>query len=90
MISFEFDFSKGIRYKGRIILQHFSEIFETTSKFVIAFVRLILGKVQVDGFTGAQQKTDTRYEFGLKIILKGLGCKLRFLQLFLIDFPSNK
>ena len=29
-----------------------SVTFETTRKFLIVFVRLVLGKVQVDGFTG--------------------------------------
>ena len=47
----------------------------TTSKFVIIFVRLILGKFGFDGFAGFQQKIDVRYEFGLKVILKDLGCK---------------
>ena len=43
-------------------------IFETTSKFLIVFMRMILGKVQVDGFT----KPDMRYKLGLKVVLKGL------------------
>ena len=34
------------------ILQPSSVTFQTISKFVIAFVRLILAKVVVDGFTG--------------------------------------
>ena len=48
----------------------FSVIFETTSKFLFAFVRLILARVGVDGFTGPRQEIDVRYEFGLKVILK--------------------
>ena len=38
-------------------------IFETTTKFLIVFVRLILGKVWVDGFPGPQREIDVRYEF---------------------------
>ena len=54
---------------------HFSVAFETTGKFLIVFVRLILGKVGVDGFTGPRRESDIRYEFDLKVVLKGLGCK---------------
>ena len=56
-------------------------IFQATSEFVIAFVRLILVKV---GLT-----VDVRYEFGLKVVLKGLGCKQRLLQSILIEFLSS-
>ena len=49
--------------------------FETTSKFVIVFVRLILIKMGVDRFTGPGLKIDIKYELGLKVILKDLGCK---------------
>ena len=45
------------------------------SNFVIAFARLIFGKVGVDRFTWPGQETDIRYEFNLKVILKSLGCK---------------
>ena len=31
-----------------------------------------------------------RYESDLKVTLKGVGFKYRFLQLFLIEIPSNK
>ena len=44
--------------------------FSKQSKFVIAFVRLILEKVAVNGFTRSRRKIDGRYEFGLKVILK--------------------
>ena len=54
---------------------HFSVSFETTSKFLIAFVRLILGKEKVDRVTGLRRETDIRYEFDFKIIFKGSGCK---------------
>ena len=74
---------------NRDYCSHFSVIFEVTSKCLIVFVRLMLGKVKVDGFTGPRRKIDMRYEFGLKVILKGLGCKYRFLQSFLTEFPSN-
>ena len=57
MISFEFYFPKEVRCKGgnRDYYNHSSVIFETTSKFVIAFVRLTLEKVWVDGFTVPQR-----------------------------------
>ena len=48
-------------------------IFETTSKFPIAFLRLVSGKVWVDVVTGPRRVLDMRYEFDSKIILKGLG-----------------
>ena len=48
--------------------------FETVT-FLIIFIKFILGKVEVDGFTGPQQESDIRYEFDLKVMLKGLGCK---------------
>ena len=65
-------------------------IFQTTRKYSIACVRLILGKVWDDGFTGPQRETDARYEFGFKLILKNLGCIYISFQPFLIEFPSNK
>ena len=49
--------------------------FEIAGKFLIAFVRLILGKVGVDVFTGPRRESDVRYEFDLKVVLKGLGWK---------------
>ena len=51
-------------------------------------MKLILGKVRVDGFNGSQSEVDIRYEFCLKVILKGLVCKQELLLLFLIEFPS--
>ena len=41
-------------YKGgnRDYCSHLSLTFEKTGKFLIVFVRLILGKVRVDGITG--------------------------------------
>ena len=49
--------------------------FETADKFLIVFVRLMLGKVGVDGFSGPQRESDIRNEFDLKVVVKGLGCK---------------
>ena len=54
---------------------HISVTFETTGKFVIVFVRLILRKLGVDGFTGPRRESGIRYEYDLKVVLKGLGCK---------------
>ena len=50
-------------------------IFETTSKFLIAFLKLILGKKGYDGFTELQREYDVRYEFDFKVDLEGLGSK---------------
>ena len=50
-------------------------IFETESNFLIAFLRLILGKVEVDGFAGPRLEIDIRYEFDFKMFLKDLLCK---------------
>ena len=44
-------------------------IYEIKSKFLVAFVKLILGKVGVDGFTGPQQEEDITYDFSIKVIL---------------------
>ena len=38
----------------------FSLTFETADKFLIVFVKLILGKRGVDGVTGLQSETDIR------------------------------
>ena len=46
-------------------------IFETTTKFVIVFVKLILGKEALDGFIGSRQKTEIRYELGFNPNLDG-------------------
>ena len=54
-------------------MQPFFVIFERTSKFVIVFVRLIFGKVWIDGFTGARREIDIRYEFDMKVTVKGLA-----------------
>ena len=62
-----------MRYKDFAAI--FLVIFQTTRQFDIACVRLILGKVGVDGFTGPRYETSVRYEFGFKVILKGLGRK---------------
>ena len=58
-----------------IICSHFSVTFETTRKFLIVFVRLIMGKVGVDVFTGPRLESNIRYEGDLEVVLKGLGCK---------------
>ena len=39
---------------------HILVTFEVTGKFVILFVRLILGKVGVDVFTGPGRESDVR------------------------------
>ena len=61
--------------RNRDYCSHFSVMFKTTAKFLIAFVRLILGKAGADGVTGRQREIDIRYEFDFKVVLKGLGYK---------------
>ena len=60
---------------NRDYYSHISVTFEATDKFLIVYVRLILGKVGVDGFTGPRRESDIRHECDLKVLLKGLGCK---------------
>ena len=54
---------------------HYSLTFETAGKFLIDFVKWILGKVSVEGVTRLRRDIDIRHEFDLKVILKSLGCK---------------
>ena len=42
------------------VIRHFSVVFDTASKFIIAFATLILRKVGVDRRTGPQRKGDVR------------------------------
>ena len=50
------------RYKGgnRDYFSHFSVTFEKAGKFIIVFVRVVLGKEAVDGFTRPQQENNVR------------------------------
>ena len=57
----------------------FSVIFETTNKFSIAFVTVILGKKGVDRVTAPRRGNDVRYEFDLKLILKGFRVQIEIL-----------
>ena len=61
----------GYKNGNRNYCSHFSETFETTGKFLIVFLILMLGKVEVDGFTGPQPERDIRYEFEFEGIVKG-------------------
>ena len=84
---YEFDFEivwKTLRCTWRI-LQLFSVVFQTTTKFVIVFVRLILGKVEVDGFNGSRQKTDFRSEF-----LKGFIVKIEIIAMTFVWISKQK
>ena len=45
---------------NRDYYSYFLVTFETTGKFVIVLVRLILGKLGVDAFTGPRQENDVR------------------------------
>ena len=58
---------------NRDYCSHFSVALETTGKFLIVFVRLILGKVGLGRFAGPRRESGIRYEFDLKVVLKGLG-----------------
>ena len=43
--------------------------------FQFFVLRLVFGKVEVDGVTGPRQETDIGPESDLKVMLKGLGYK---------------
>ena len=45
---------------NRDYYSHILVTFETTGKFLIVFVRLILGKVGLDGFTAPRRESDVR------------------------------
>ena len=66
---------EGLRVQIEVIAATFKVIFQAASKFTIAFVRLILGKIEFDGFTRPQHETYVRYEFDFKVILKRLEPK---------------
>ena len=66
---------QGYKRGNRDYCSHFSVTFETTGKFLIVFVRLIMGKKEVYRFTGTRQEGDIRNEFELKVLLRGLKCK---------------
>ena len=80
---------KGYNSRNRDYCSHFLVTFETTGKFLIVFVRLILGIVGFDVFTQLPRESDIRYEFELKILLKGLECQQRFFDPFLTERLSN-
>ena len=67
-------------------MQPFFIDFQTISKFVIAFVRLIFGKVGFDELTRPGQEIDIRYEFDLKVILKSLGANRDSCSRFRFNF----
>ena len=50
-------------------------IFEATGKIVTVCVRLMLGKLGVNEFTGPRQEIDVSYGFDFWFALKTLGCK---------------
>ena len=52
--------NQGYNGGNRDYFSHFLLTFETTVKFLIVFVRLILGNVGVDVFTGSRRKSDVR------------------------------
>ena len=51
-------------------VSHFLVTFQTTSKFPIVFVSLILGRVRFDVISGPRREIDISYEFDLKVILR--------------------
>ena len=51
---------QGYKGENRDYCNHFSVTFGTTVKFLIVFVRLILGKKGVDVFTGPQRERDVK------------------------------
>ena len=76
------------RYQDANIIycSHFLVIIEATSKYVIVFVRLILGKAWVD--SGPKQEIDLRCKFNLKVLLKELGCRHCFSN-FWLNFQAT-
>ena len=69
---------------------HFSVIFETTSKFVIVFCKIVIGKSGRWRIYRATTKDWRQLWTDFKSVFKGLLCKQRLLHSFLIKFPSNK
>ena len=65
---------QGYKDGKRDYCSHFSVTFETIGKSLIIFVRIILGKMGVDGSTEPRRESDIKYDFYLKTILKDLGC----------------
>ena len=65
-------------------------IFQATNKFVVVFVGLIFGKMEVDEMTGPQLEIDVIYKFDFELIIKVSGWKQRILQPFLSDLSSIK
>ena len=63
-------FNSHQRNKGgnKDYCNHFSLIFETASKFPIAFLRLVFEKAGVDGVARLRREIDVRYESHLNII----------------------
>ena len=51
---------EGCMSGNRDYYSHLLVTFETTGRFVIVFVRLILGKVGVDVFTRPRRESDVR------------------------------
>ena len=51
---------QGSKGRNRDYCSHFFVTFETTGKFLIVFVQLILGKVGVDEFTRPRRESDVR------------------------------
>ena len=75
---------KGIRV-NRDHCSHFSLIFKIEKKIIIFFCENGIGKK--GGWRS--HRTMTGNTLDMKIILKGLGCKWKFLQPLLIKLPSN-
>ena len=78
---------EGYKDENKNYCSNFSVTYYTTGKFLIVFIRLILGKVGVDGFLAPRRESDIRYKIDLKIMFKDLGWKQRFLRPFLTEFP---
>ena len=93
-IDIRYEFDLVLLRKGLGSNRDYCGLFQWLSKQKVNlsffFIRLIFRKVWFDGFTEPRRETDVRYEFGFKVILKGLNCKQRLLQPFSIKFPSNK
>ena len=61
-------YHQGYKAGNRDYCSNFSMAFETTSKFLIIFVRLILGKMGIDGFIEPRRESDIKHSYShLKI-----------------------
>lgn len=79
---------QGYKDENRDYYNHFLVIFQTYCKFFIVFIRFILGKVRIDGFSGPRRQIDIKFEFGFKSNTKGFRVQIEILAA-IFDSISN-